>query len=283
MHPRNRHQGSYDLVKLAQTKPALKSYIQKNQYGNDSIDFANSQAVKTLNQAILEKDYGIKEWNFPDEFLCPPIPGRADLIHAVADLIGLKKGSNVNILDIGTGASLIYPLLGAVEYGWSFVGTDINPQALKSAETIARANPSLSIQLRLQSDPQSQFKNILEKEDSFLASICNPPFHPSAEEASLGSNRKWKNLGKTHLTGKLNFSGGAQELWCEGGEKSFISQMIRESVQVKNHIQWFTSLVSKSEHLSFLEKKCKEVQAKKIEVISMDQGQKQSRILAWSF
>jgi len=33
-------------------------------------------------------------------------------------------------LDIGTGASAIYPLLGARVYGWSFLGTDIDEYVL---------------------------------------------------------------------------------------------------------------------------------------------------------
>lgn len=39
----------------------------------------------------------------------------------------------------------------------------------------------------------------------------------------------------------LNFGGQQQELWCEGGEVAFITQMIAESQQFGRQVKWFTS------------------------------------------
>jgi 23S rRNA (adenine1618-N6)-methyltransferase len=46
---------------------------------------------------------------------------------------------------------------------------------------------------------------------------------------------------------------------------------------------WFTTLVSKSEHLPKLQQSLNKVNAAEVRVIEMAQGQKKSRILAWTF
>jgi 23S rRNA (adenine1618-N6)-methyltransferase len=73
------------------------------------------------------------------------VPGRADYIHHLADLLALDTGTipeNASILDIGTGANLIYPLIGAHEYGWRFTGSEISAEAIASAQAIVNANPA---------------------------------------------------------------------------------------------------------------------------------------------
>ena len=134
LHPRNLHQGRYNLEALSDTLPQLKEFLFVNQYGNLTLDFANPEAVKSLNQALLKHFYQVEFWDIPEGFLCPPIPGRADYIHFLADLLSQGKdgkspiGNKIKVLDIGTGANLIYPILGNSIYGWSFVGSELNPK-----------------------------------------------------------------------------------------------------------------------------------------------------------
>lgn len=245
------------------------------------MDFANPDAVKTLNQAILKHFYNV-DWDIPKEFLCPPIPGRADYIHFLADVIGPDK-KDVRVLDIGVGANCVYPIIGQAEYGWNFVGSDINPKALQAAEFIITKNQLENhIQLRLQKNPDFIFKGIIEDKDYFHLTMCNPPFHASAEEAISGTTRKWKNLGK-HKTPVLNFGGQAAELWTQGGELSFIKKMITESVEFKNKVLWFSTLVSKSENLPQIYRTLDKVKAQKVQTLEMSQGQKISRAVVWSF
>jgi len=283
MHPKNPHKTRYDLKALGEKSPELVPYVLINKYGDESIDFADAKAVKALNRAILLDSYGIKHWDIPEDYLCPPIPGRADYIHSVADLFSEKKA--LRVLDIGTGANCIYPLIGAVEYQWSWVGADIDPRAIENAQTIVSKNGLDSqIELRLQTDKKSIFKNIIQSSERFDLTICNPPFHESYEEAMRGTNRKWKNLGKAPKSKTLNFGGKSNELWCPGGESAFILNMIDESVLFKTNVQWFTTLVSKEANLPVLKKALeKKVIAKEIRVIEMTQGQKKSRLLAWTF
>ena len=184
LHPRNRHHQRYDLPALCQTHPELQSYITLNPVGEQTIDFANPLAVKALNKALLAHFYAVKHWDIPDGFLCPPVPGRADYIHHLADLLAQDSGEipkNATILDIGTGANCIYPLIGVHEYGWRFTGSEVNPQAFASAQAIINGNPGLTRQIRLrrQKEGQAIFTGIIHKNETYDATLCNPPFHDS--------------------------------------------------------------------------------------------------------
>ena len=292
LHPRNLHQGRYDLEALSQQLPELRKYIFQNEYGNTTIDFSNPQAVKALNAALLKFHYHLDFWDIPEGFLCPPIPGRADYIHYLADILGEKNngkiplGQGIKVLDIGTGANVIYPILGSSIYGWSFVGSELNPKAIQAAQKIIDKNPKLqgSVALRKQSDSSKIFSNIIQPGEFFDLTLCNPPFHESAEAAQEGSRRKVRNLtGKEVSKPSLNFGGQAAELWTPGGEFTFLSKMIKESVIFKDQVHWFSSLISKSEHLKPLQLKLKKAGVYDLKVVEMIQGNKISRFLAWTF
>lgn len=294
LHPRNRHRGRYDFDQLIQTNPELGRFVQLNLYEDASINFADPKAVKALNRALLQQHYAISNWDIPAQYLCPPIPGRADYVHYVADLLAnanggvMPAGDNIRVLDIGTGANLIYPLIGQHEYGWQFVGADIDPIALHNAHAIIARNPQLSakIELRLQSSVGAIFIGVLQQDETFDLTMCNPPFHASSAAANAGSQRKWKNLAKTsvhHAKATLNFGGQAAELYCAGGEAAFIGSMIRESAAIAYQCFWFTTLVSKASSLPSIYRALKQVGALQVSTIAMTQGQKQSRIVAWTF
>jgi 23S rRNA (adenine1618-N6)-methyltransferase len=249
--------------------------------------------VRALNRALLKTQYGIAHWDLPEGYLCPPIPGRADYPHGLADLLAesnagdIPQGAAIRALDIGTGANLIYPLLGRHEYGWRFVGTDIDITALRAAEAIVDANGlRKAIELRHQPEPACIFAGLLRDDEVFDIVLCNPPFHSSAEGAARGSQRKWRNLGKAEATrggARLNFGGQSTELWCPGGEAAFARRMIRESAQIATRVYWFSTLVAKSEHLADIQKQLKQTGAQDVRVVAMAQGNKQSRFVAWSF
>ncbi|MDP3785843.1 MAG: 23S rRNA (adenine(1618)-N(6))-methyltransferase RlmF [Undibacterium sp.] len=291
LHPRNRHQGHYDFARLSLANTELHQYLLRNPNDESTIDFADPQAVKALNRALLIGSYGIKEWDIPATNLCPPVPGRADYLHHLADLLTASnhgkqpKKNNIQVLDIGTGANGIYPLIGVSEYGWQFVASDINPNSLSNVEKILAANPQLAakISLRLQANSRSIFHNIIRDEEWFDLSMCNPPFHASKAEAQDGTQRKWQNLGKAHEGENLNFGGEDAELWCQGGEPAFIQNMIEESQTYATRCFWFTTLVSKSANLPAITKALKQAKVQAHKTINMQQGQKQSRFIAWTF
>lgn len=292
LHPRNTYRLGYDFKQLIENCPELKNFVFINQYHSETIDFSLPEAVKALNKALLITYYDIQNWDIPENYLCPPIPGRADYIHYIADLLAsvnnnsIPEGDSVLGLDIGIGTNCIYPIIGNSVYGWNFVGTDIDSNALDNCVKIIEANPKLNeaISLQQQMNAKFIFKGILQPEDKFTFTICNPPFHSSQEEATKSTIRKINNLENTKTTQPvLNFGGQNAELWCEGGELAFITQMIYESAKYPMQCLWFTTLVSKNAHLSSIYKTLNKVNAATIKTIDMAQGQKTSRIIAWSF
>ncbi|ENC9556003.1 23S rRNA (adenine(1618)-N(6))-methyltransferase RlmF [Aeromonas hydrophila] len=290
LHPRNRHQAPYDFDALCQRTPELQPFVFVNEHGTQTLDFADPAAVKALNKALLALHYGIAHWDLPAGYLCPPIPGRVDYLHRVADLLAesagkVPTGKGVRVLDIGVGANCIYPLLGAREYGWRFVGSDIDPVSVKAATLLAKSNGLGSqIECRLQGRAGDIFLGIVAPRERFALTLCNPPFHASLAEASKGTERKLRNLGK-EATAKpvLNFGGQKAELWCEGGEAAFLANMITQSKAFASQCLWFSSLVSKKENLPAAKQGLSRVGARQVRVLEMAQGNKISRVLAWSF
>lgn len=291
LHTRNLHRDPYDFDQLISCVPELKHYVFTNSYQTATINFSIPKAVKLLNKALLQHFYNVKDWDIPETNLCPPIPGRADYVHYIADVLAeqqneIPEGISVKGLDIGTGANLVYPLIAHRSYGWKMLGTDINENSLENAHKILLHNPDLlsTIQLKHQPDPNHIFKNIINSEDRFMFSMCNPPFHDSEEAALKGNIRKTKNLKKSKVDKPLlNFGGQQSELWCEGGELAFITKMINESTLYSSQVLWFTCLVSKKDNLFKLTTLLKKLKAIEIKTIDMAQGQKVSRILAWTF
>ncbi|WP_456389093.1 23S rRNA (adenine(1618)-N(6))-methyltransferase RlmF [Profundibacter sp.] len=287
LHPRNQHREGYDFVRLVAQTPELEAFTISNPLGQTTIDFQDVRAVRMLNRALLKTHYNIDFWDIPSGYLCPPIPGRVDYIHYLADLLAdsnnqkIPCGRHIKALDIGTGASLVYPLVGQSEYGWSFTGVDIDAGALKSARKICEFN-ELKITLRRQIEPENIFRGVFEPHDAFHITLCNPPFHASIEQANKGTQRKWRNLGKGHSK-KLNFGGQNAELWCPGGEIKFIASMVEQSMEFADQCLWFTSLVSKKDNLRPLYKILGKARVADFKVVEMAQGQKTSRFIAWTY
>ena len=292
LHPRNKHRERYNFKELIASCPELEKYVIINPYDDQSIDFFNPDAVMMLNKALLKHFYKIDGWNIPEGYLCPPIPGRADYIHHMADLLAERNngvvptGKNIRGFDVGVGANCIYPLIGNREYGWTFVGSDNEPEALKSAKEILGNNPEIkgNVELRLQPNSSNIFKGIVGEDELFDFTICNPPFHSSYEEARSGNIRKLSNLqGKPVKETARNFGGKNMELWCDGGEEKFARRIIEQSKLIANSCFWFSVLISKQAHLDNIYKALYNAQAVEVKTIAMSQGNKVSRLVAWTF
>lgn len=292
LHARNKNKDRYDLNALVKVVPELKAYIIPNKLGEDSIDFSQRKAVKLLNQGLLKHYYGINFWEFPDQNLTPPIPGRADYVHRMADLLmennfgKLPEGNKITCLDIGTGASCIYPVIGVVEYDWNFIASDIDPDSVNAAQNIVQKNAQLKgkVSCKLQHAQGDVFYGILKKDEKVDLTLCNPPFHSSIEEARKGTLRKERNLsGKKTNSPTLNFAGNMNELIYPGGEYKFIHNMIRESEKFYQNCLWFSTIVSKQSNLKGIYKTLRKFGANEVRTISLGTGNKSSRIVAWSF
>ena len=292
LHPRNPHRERYNFKQLIETNPALKPFIRPNAFGDESIDFSNSAAVLMLNKSLLKHFYKIDFWEIPDGYLCPPIPGRADYIHNMADLLSennsgkIPVGEKIKCLDIGVGSNCIYPIIGVKEYGWTYIGSDIDPISIENANKIIAQNAILKNKVKciLQSNKMDVFNGIITANDFYDITICNPPFHGSQQEAQANNLRKIKNLGtQKNEKPALNFGGKQTELWCFGGEEGFVKTMIKQSKSFATNCLWFTTLVSKQENLKGIYIALKKANATAVKTLSMGQGNKTSRVVAWTF
>lgn len=296
LHALNPHRDRYDLGRLVAASAELGRHVRPHPVAGDTVDFTDPAAVLALNRALLRAYHGVSWWELPPGALCPPVPGRADYLCQVKELLeetdgGAAAGADALILDIGTGASCIYPILGASLFGWRFVATDAEEASVRWAERVVAENPALAerVVCRWQTDTRKIFAGVVREGERFAASVCNPPFHASREEAEAGTRRKLRNLGpkagRKAPDGSpvLNFGGRGNELWCEGGEAGFVRRMIRESAERPGLCEWFTTLVSKSGRLPELEDELAKVGAKETRVLGMRHGEKFSRVLAWRF
>ncbi|EGU39556.1 putative SAM-dependent methyltransferase [Vibrio ichthyoenteri ATCC 700023] len=305
LHKRNVHQGRYDFERLVKALPELAKYVVKNPVGEATIRFDDPMSVKLLNRALLAEHYSVTQWDIPEGYLCPPIPGRADYIHRLADLLSSEapkiNHKLIRALDIGVGANCIYPIVGATQYGWHCVGSDVDVVSVENSNRIATENTVLvgKVECRLQSDSAHFFQGIIQPGEYYDVTTCNPPFHSSLEEAQKGTERKIANLNahkakrgnmvpnKPKLTLEksttLNFGGQKAELWCPGGEASFVKNLAFESEKFAMQVLWFTTLISKKENVRWLCKNLEKVGAKQVTIVEMSQGQKISRFVAWSF
>jgi 23S rRNA (adenine1618-N6)-methyltransferase len=285
LHKNNKHSKGYDFDLLVKSYPKLEEFVFTNSFGNLTIDFAKSRAVKALNTALLKQHYGIDYWEFPDANLCPPIPGRVEYIHLLNALLkrsGVKE--NITVLDVGTGATCIYPLLGQAEYKWNFIASEIDIQAIKSAEKIIAKNKlSQFITLRHQDNEQKILTGILKSNEKVTAAMCNPPFYKDEAEANENTLLKQKGLGKQTDKVVRNFSGTAKELWYPGGEKAFVHNYLYQSSLLKTNCFWFTCLVSKTQHVLSMEASLKKLGATDFKILQMSLGNKISRVVAWTF
>jgi 23S rRNA (adenine1618-N6)-methyltransferase len=287
LHPRNQHSEGYDFVRLVANTPELEAFMINSPAGHPTVDFQDPGAVRMLNRALLRTYYDIEFWDIPAGYLCPPIPGRVDYIHYLADLLAdgnseeIPRGRHIKALDIGTGASLVYPITGQSAYGWHFTGVDCDAGAIKSARQICEFN-KLAITLRRQSEAENIFRGVIQPDDAFHVTMCNPPFHGSVEQANKGTQRKWASLGKGRST-KLNFGGQNAELCYPGGEIKFIARMVEESKEFAKQCLWFTSLVSKKDNLQPLYRILGKARVAEYKVVEMAQGQKTSRFIAWTY
>ncbi|WP_188464813.1 23S rRNA (adenine(1618)-N(6))-methyltransferase RlmF [Bizionia arctica] len=285
LHSKNKHASGYDFHTLCKVYKDLEPFVFVNSYETQTIDFSNPKAVKALNTALLFAYYHITYWEFSDQNLCPPIPGRVDYIHHLATLLsssGIKE--NIQVLDVGTGATCIYPLLGNAVYDWQFLASDVDKDSLENAQVIIDKNRlSDKIKLIFQAEVSQILKGIFNTSDKLSATMCNPPFFKSEAEAIEATTRKLKGLGKPSETLVRNFGGTSNELWYEGGEKAFLHTYLYESSFFKEQCFWFTTLVSNNDHVRSMKVSLKKLGATEVKVIQMTLGNKISRIVAWTF
>ncbi|MCJ1249465.1 hypothetical protein MMC30_006689 [Trapelia coarctata] len=280
---RNIYREDVDFSALALQDPEFNKFVKSN----GQLDFSNPEAVKQLTKSLLKRDFGLK-LELPDDRLCPPVPNRLNYILWIQDLLDTTSDSytdrynpdrGVTGLDIGTGASCIYPLLGCIQRPkWRFAVTDIDEKNLEYAKRNIIAN-GLKNRIRpLKTEPNGPLIPLdAFGLDSIDFTICNPPFYASPSELLASAAAKSR---PPHSA----CTGADIEMVTPGGEIAFVTRMIDESCRLKERVQWYTSMLGKYSSVSSIIEKLKAKGIGNWAVKEFVQGGKTRRWgVAWSW
>jgi len=280
---KNPYKEEIDFAQLALQDADFAKVLKSN----GQLDFSNPESVKQLTKTLLKKDFGLKI-ELPDDRLCPPVPNRLSYLLWIQSLLDTTSESysdafdperQVLGLDIGTGASSIYPLLGCSQrFNWRFAGTDIDEKSLQFARKNIEIN-GLQKRIKLhQSKPDGPLLPLDDLRFSEIDfSMCNPPFYESKADM-LSSAASKQRPPFTACTGSET------EMVTPGGETSFVSRMIDESLRLQDRVQWYTSMLGKYSSVSAVVKKLKEHKIGNYAVTEFVQGSKTRRWgVAWTF
>ncbi|ODV96308.1 hypothetical protein PACTADRAFT_2601 [Pachysolen tannophilus NRRL Y-2460] len=246
-----------DFTELSLRYPELSRHFiaDTNKY-----DLNSNDAIIDLTKAILDYKFNLKI-NLNKNKLCPRIPNRLEYLKFIKELpLQSKQNDELYIIDVGTGHSVIYPLLGCRFFqNCKFIGTDIDQSSIQEAIENVKLNNldnRIKIYLNLANDDffnlskYGLMTNVNDVNNNIIT-ICNPPFYSSLQEIEAKKTAKFQ-IKKYYSPITQN------EFVTIGGEYHFIVKMINESLQLKNKITWYTSLVGNFSNLELLVKYLKQ-------------------------
>ena len=119
---------------------------------------------------------------------------RLNYIHWVEDLLAMARppaagaaARTIKGIDIGTGASCIYALLGATINKWRFVATEVAAESVAAARAnVERNNLQPSIDVRHVKPGTFLVPNLRDDDGEFDFCMCNPPFFASLVDVRYG-------------------------------------------------------------------------------------------------
>jgi 23S rRNA (adenine1618-N6)-methyltransferase len=218
---------------------------------------------RQLTKSLLKRDFAL-ELKLPNDRLCPPVPNRWAYICWIQDLIDSTNPSTltdcydsnrrVTGLDVGVGSSCIYPLLAcAARPNWKFHGTEIDQRSYEYALHNVSSN---ELEQRIQLLKTSALHALIPlgalKVEKADFTMCNPPFFRSIEEMNSSTIVKGEHAGAI-------CTGSEVEMITEGGEVTYISQMVDESYNLGKRVQWYTSLLGKLDTLPIIVEKLRQM------------------------
>ncbi|KAG7484066.1 hypothetical protein MATL_G00045170 [Megalops atlanticus] len=281
MHPRNRYKDKPpDFAYLASKYPEFQQHVHTNLTGRVGLNFKDPEAVRALTCTLLKEDFGLTI-EIPLERLIPTVPLRLNYIHWVEDLIGgAGDGAPRRGIDIGTGASCIYPLLGATMNGWFFLATEVDDICFNYAKKNVEQN-GLSDLIKVVKVPQKTLLMDALKEESAMVydfCMCNPPFFANQLEAKGVNSRNAHRPPPSSVN-----TGGVTEIMAEGGELEFVKRIIHDSLQLKKRLRWYSCMLGKKCSLTPLKEELRKQGVPKVTHTEFCQGRTMRWALAWSF
>lgn len=281
-------------LKMASNHPELLKYLVTNPTtGAQLINLKNEESVRLYNQALLYDWFGIKI-ELPPGHLCPTVLSRTRYIRWIAELLKHCGQEEKIGIDVGTGASCVYPLIGHAAYGWKFISSDVDDESLEwasknvklnnwtdfiavvKAKEVAPHSPSQSGEDKtyhildgLLNSDSSRIRSGSVNFEKVHFSMCNPPYFDRPEDKI-----------ERHDTVCIATDG---ELATSGGEVEFVKQMIRESAELKSSVSWYTTLLGKKSSVQPLLRYLKTFNPAEIRHTTFIQGRNSRWAIAWTF
>ena len=261
--------------------------------------------------------------------MIPAITNRVNYIHILEDLLTLSSPPlsssgrdtppppplTADGLDIGTGANLIYPLLGAAIVGWTFVGVDITDTAIAWATRNRDNNPHLGDKIVLRQVTPGPFVSHASWRTDWPKDKNHHHHHHHHHhhrEKVVGiSTDNHTEKGGILTTGavrageryafcmcnppffetedqccanpRTNFQGTPAEMVCPGGEGSFVRRLVYDSLHLQHQIHWFSTLVGKKATLRSIRTELHRQGVPVVRTAELAQGKTSRWVLAWSF
>ncbi|XP_026274624.1 U6 small nuclear RNA (adenine-(43)-N(6))-methyltransferase [Frankliniella occidentalis] len=289
MHPRNPYKTQPSFKDLAVKNEEFRLHATIDISGKVSIDFKKAETIRALTRALLKEDWNL-DVTLPKEYLVPTVPLRLNYILWIEDLVAALKledtGSPVYGIDIGTGASCIYPLLASRKNGWNMIGVEKDNTCLNHAQQNVLHNKLESLVKVCKNDGEmiidtSVMDGAFEPMPTYFHfTMCNPPFFSSEEE--LEKTHKSRSANSPRPPPNNARTGSANEVVVEGGEVAFVHKMIDDSQQAKDKIRIFTTMLGHKSSVSKVLKYLKEKNISEIASTEFCQGHTTRWGIAWS-
>ncbi|ETN82298.1 hypothetical protein NECAME_02035 [Necator americanus] len=298
MHPRNPYKDKPpDFNDLATRFADFRAHCTLGNNGKVFVNFQEDGAVRSLAKALLKKDFDL-EVELPHGCLVPRVPQRLNYILFVEDLLELNHiKKDIVGIDIGTGASCVYALLGARWAGWRFVATEADKTAAMAAfNNVARNGLSQLVKVVHVSEHSSSLIKDLARQFSdlqFSFCMCNPPFFQSCEtdkrfsvdttSGSLLNECTTDSEEAERAPPRSATLARRGELEVEGGEVAFVGRLIDDSVLLQTQVSIYTTMLGKKSSITALSRRLSRIDGVRFTVSTLSQGRTQRWVLAWTF
>ncbi|KAI5721051.1 hypothetical protein M8J77_015296 [Diaphorina citri] len=208
MHPRNKYRVPPDFKQLAIEYPEFRKHLHQELSGKLKFNFQNPDALRIFTTTLLRKDFGLNV-EIPPMRLVPTLPLRLNYILWIEDLLEANQiSSPITGIDIGAGASCIYPLLSCKKNSWHMLALENDPQSYQCAQRNVEQNEMQDfIKVKHTTSSECDLQPYLDPNVTYSFTMCNPPFFSSVEDL-VGNNATSGNSNFMNETNSSNTING---------------------------------------------------------------------------
>ncbi|PNF30379.1 hypothetical protein B7P43_G13417 [Cryptotermes secundus] len=281
MHPRNIYKTRPNFKELATSYPEFRKFAKQDITGKVTIDFKNQEALRALTTTLLHKDFGLRV-EIPLNHLVPALPLRLNYLLWLEDLLHLSVKSRegqTRGVDIGCGASCIYPLLATTMKKWKMLATEIDHESVECARRNVACNDYEDFITVKQVEAGTILKGALDMDDAYDFTMCNPPFFSCEREADSSS----KSRSSSRTLPRNGRTGSLSDIVVKGGEVAFILQMIQESAELRYKVKIYSTMVGLKSNFNVLKSELEKAGVASSTHTEFSQGHTTRWGLAWTF